>query len=270
MQDDPFEPYAKSIFELYTFITLSLEGFSYVTVAPEVTDTIRVWFSEDEYEARMEHYQKLKSFSEAQASKGYPYLFSLACVRLWTILEACVDEVLVNLLIDPECVYGSEMIMKLKGPLVEFAYASEEEKAELLKGQLNQELASSLKIGVGRFENPLNALDFGGKVSDPVRRALLELSEVRNVIVHKNGHVDKQFIKRCPWLHKIIGDPIEISMSDYPIYADACLWYIIELADRWKHRYPDSLPDIPDWFDRVEPIQTRIESNIRTIMETRN
>lgn len=258
-----------AISELDTFISLALEGFGYVTVAPEVTDTMRRLFSDDDYEAKMEHYEKLATFSEDQISKGFPYLFSIACVRLWTILEACVDEVLFHLINDPRCISESRIIKNLKGPLLEFANASDNEKAEFLKDRLNQELASSLKIGVGRFEDPLKAVGFGGSVADPIRRVLLELSEIRNVIVHKNGLVDKRLVERCPWMSVKVGEKIVVTLSDYPIYANSCFWYIVELADRWKRLYPSSLPDIEDWENRSISIHKKIESMIEEYFSSR-
>src|SRR5215216_1861472 len=48
-----------------------------------------------------------------------------------------------------------------------------------------------------------------GEVTTPVRRVLLELSEIRHVLVHRRGKADAKLVKdRCPWLPFKIGEEV--------------------------------------------------------------
>ena len=87
--------------------------------------------------------------------------------------------------------------------------ATEFDRTVYLREALKQEIASDLKIGVGRFESVLDALGFSGSVAASIRKALLELHEIRNVIVHSMGKIDKHFQARCPWTSMDIGQTVQ-------------------------------------------------------------
>lgn len=51
--------------------------------------------------------------------------------------------------------------------------------------ELSRSLNADFKRGVGQFEAILDAIGLAGPVDPDVRRTLLELNEVRNVLVHR-------------------------------------------------------------------------------------
>jgi hypothetical protein len=116
--------------------------------------------------------------------------------------------------------------------LVEFANASLDEQAEHLVSELKSALKVSLKAGVGRFEGVLAPLGLGGPVDEGVRRALFELSEVRNVVVHRAGVVDRRFMEKCPWRSVSSNAMLHVSRADVALYQAAALWYVSELHRR--------------------------------------
>jgi len=122
--------------------------------------------------------------------------------------------------------------VELKGPLVEFAMASEAEQAVILFELLREALKSRLKRGVDRFEVLVSKIGYGGPVEPEVRVALLELMEIRNVIVHRMGIADAQFVKRCPWLNLKPGEAVRVRQREYIRYLQACHWYALELSVR--------------------------------------
>lgn len=235
------------VFELDSFINCSLEGIGYSTIAGEVTDTIRrlaksggeyhPLVNDDVYESRKKHYEKLEKFAEREIEKGHPYLFSLSCVKLWSILEAAVDFILIRLLQNSEQLKLSQRLLKIKGPLLPLLQASEDERVVFLREALLHDIGAELKIGIGRFEGPLDELGFGGAVASNVRRVLLELAEVRNVIVHKAGKIDSRLLERCPWLSFQIGESIRPVAADFKKYMGSAFWYLMELDQRWEERF---------------------------------
>ncbi len=124
--------------------------------------------------------------------------------------------------------------------------APEDEQIEFILEQLKQELGSSFKLGVGRFESLFKILGIGGPVEDLSRRGLLDFSEIRNAIVHNKAIADRRVVERCPWRKLKLGDPIKPVREDFLMYFDICVWYMLELDGRWDRvifKRPDNFPE---------------------------
>jgi len=176
------------------------------------------------------------AFAEAQKTNGAPYLFSLCTVRLWALLEALVDELVVEAMKDPGSCTDQVLLSKLKGPLVEFKVASSDEQAEFLAETLKQAVDAPLKLGAGRFEAILGPVGLGGEVDDHVRKNLFELSQVRNCVVHKGAKADRRFLEACPWLDIDRGAEIQVTAAMFERYMTAAFWYAVELRGRVDER----------------------------------
>ena len=134
----------------------------------------------------------------------------------------------------PEHLPEDCQITKIKGPLLQFAKADDDERSDMLFDSLKQAVQSQLHPGVGRLEVLLEAVGLGGGVDDGVRRTILELSEVRNVAVHRNSRADRRLIKRCPWLGLKEGDPVRPDGVGFEMYVAACFWYMLDLDSRLR------------------------------------
>lgn len=66
---------------------------------------------------------------------------------------------------------------------------------------------------------------FGVKLelSQPSRQNLTELSEIRNIVLHKGGYVDQRFVDRCPWLGCAVGEQIAIDQDRMDVYFQAAI-----------------------------------------------
>lgn len=192
--------------------------------------------SESELAQAKARAQKIAQFAEAQKANGSPYLFSLCSVRLWALIEALVDELVVESLQNPQECPDQAILAKLKGPLIEFKSAPPDEQAEFLAETLKQAVDASLKLGVGRFEVLLAPLGFSGEVHSTIRKTLYELSQVRNIIVHKSGRADRRIIDACPWLSLKRGQTIHVTAEMFGRYLKATYWYIVEMRGRIDER----------------------------------
>jgi hypothetical protein len=185
----------------------------------------------------------IATFAEAQERRGLPYLFGVCSVRLWSLLETLVDELVVEALRTPESCPDRQVLAKLRGPLLDFHNASPDERAEFLAETLKQVVEAPLKQGVGKFEACLSPVGLGGEVDGNMRRVLFELSNVRNVIVHKGGKADKRLIDACPWLSYARGASVDIDMTMFGRYMTAGHWYLVELLRRVCVRDSTAIPD---------------------------
>jgi hypothetical protein len=85
---------------------------------------------------------------------------------------------------------------------------------------------ANLKSGMGRFAVILDAIGLSISLDDQCRRDILELSKVRNLIAHRRGLVDHQFVRECPWYPAAVGQRVKVSFDDFERYEKA----IAELA----------------------------------------
>lgn len=176
--------------------------------------------------------RRSQEFASLERAQGHPYLYALALIRLWSIVENMVDDLITDLLAKRPKARDSKITKNIKVSLVDFMAASESERTEMLAGELKQAVSARLKVGVGRFEALLEPLGLGGSVPDPVRRAVLEHSQLRNVLVHKDGKVDARLADHCPWLGYKVGETVLVSRAQFARAQAACNWYVFELARR--------------------------------------
>ncbi len=235
-------PHVDAIGSLDTFIRLAWAGMGYSSVATRVVEIVE-GIRRDKYPtedirttvlaSRLDEARRLEAFASEENDNGFPYLYSLASIRLWTILEAAIDDmVLQELQREPER-RKSEVVGKLRGPLMEFVALTPVEQADYLLDLLKREVGTRLRYGVGAFESLLEAVGLGGGVHDSIRRILLELGQVRNVLVHRNGRADARLISSCPWLNLRLGDTVRVRPDDFHNrYVGAAYWYLLELDSR--------------------------------------
>jgi hypothetical protein len=186
------------------FVHVCLSGLLNSKHAIRLVDTLKrsgrpnPFTSDEHYQQARKGAEKEEAFGKQQESKGFAYLYALASIKLWSILEAMIDDAALECIQSPDRCTEPKLLAGLKGPLFEFLQSSNDERSEFLVGQLKQEVRASMQKGIGRFEAILAPLGLGGAVPDAVRRTIFELSEVRNVIVHRRGFADKRFVSGCP------------------------------------------------------------------------
>ncbi len=259
-------PFLDASQELVVFVDLAWAGLHDALTAREMNDAMKRGYETlarspvdygiapppTETQESLKRLEAAERFSSSQKAAGFPYLYGLAVIRLWAILESFVADLVVRLLRDWPTSRSTEAVRRLKGPLIEFADADPSSRAEFLVDMLAQDVRASLKAGVGRFEVILEAVGLTGTVADPVRRSIYEFSQVRNAIAHRNGIADARFIAACPWFGIAIGTHIPIDHSSLVRYNAATTWYVFELTRRWGVSVdPLVLVDFPlDWLAR--------------------
>jgi hypothetical protein len=169
---------------------------------------------------------EIEAFAQKQKGDGFTYLFSLAIIRLWGILEALIDDLAIDFLSNPDVCKDKNLIYSLKGPLLEFARASAEQQTEYLCEKLKEAVNARLKQGIGRFEAILEPIGLGGNIDDAARRILFELGQVRNILIHKAGLADGRFVESCPWLNIKAGMLLKINPPDFLLYKFSAHYYL--------------------------------------------
>lgn len=210
--------------------------------------------TEDAYKSAIAHAEKVEQFSQSEKVLGYPYLYSLGTIKIWSILESGIDDLAIECIQAMDKCTDIELLRSLKGPLLDFYEASDDERNEYLITELKLSVKASLKPGVGRFEAILKPLGLGGEVDEKVRKVLFELSNVRNLIVHKRSVIDKRFMSACPWIATGLGDNLCVTREIYLNFFHAAFWYFLELDRRYRLRQgeePDHESILNDFLSRI-------------------
>ena len=180
--------------------------------------------------------QSVADLASQEASENFPLLHGHAAVGIWSALEVALPRVAIGWLLDSPDSLRRPAFEKMKIPVSVMAEPSRELVMTFLIEELLANLTSS-QIGIGRYESLLGAIGLGGSVEAGVRRDLLELSQARNVIVHRLGVVDKRFCQACPWLDLKVGDRLAITRATFVRFRDAALAYMTEVLWRSVEAY---------------------------------
>lgn len=181
-------------------------------------------------------------FVEGEKAGGFPLVYSQTAVSVWSALESHVDNVAWQLLANDPSTRAQEVFAtKIKVFVGEYEALTSTERPGFLLAQLKTQLKYG--PGVGRFEAYADALGLPGSVDGHVKRAILEFSAVRNVIVHRRGLVDKQALDVCPWLGSP-GAAIIVKEAMLDRYTLAAILYAAELQQRIHVKY-DGAPFPP-------------------------
>ena len=179
--------------------------------------------------------QKLKS--QIENREYINIIYRQATVALWSSLESFIYDFLVVWLKHEPSAWDKEAVGKIKISIRDFILMSEEERRYFVIDSMKQNTGSSLKQGVGVFESLLRSFGLGGKVDidNGVGRTIMELSNTRNVIVHKRGIVDKRMADNCDWLDLQIGDQLVISSEKFGEFTSAVGAYVQIIFERVKN-----------------------------------
>lgn len=168
--------------------------------------------------AYLSEVNKLKFLVEHQRDTKFIIILYNAVVSLWASLEVTMND-FIEILIEYR---GRKGDKKLKND------------------------SKKIRYGVCRFEWQLAALELGADIPGEFARHLVELSEVRNVIVHRFGLIDEKFISNLKsaipnelvysgMIRRSdlrVGSRVVVLRQDYTRYSDYVEKYILSVIDR--------------------------------------
>lgn len=171
-------------------------------------------------------------FAQRELDRGFPILHSHAVVALWGILEATIEDVVLEFLGADPASLTHPSIASIRIPLAEFEQLDRPDRLRFLLAEYTRSSKADLKLGVNRFETLLELVRLSGPVEEGLRRDFFEHHQVRNAIVHRAGLADRRLLTQCPWLGLTVGAPIVISHERYLQYRTAIARHLVELVIR--------------------------------------
>jgi hypothetical protein len=183
--------------------------------------------------------KEMANFLRKEFVAGFQFMYRIWTVMLWSILENYIRDFLVEWIKRNPDMMKTEVVQKLSIRFGEYEALLGDEKYEYIVDMVESQ--SKLGIGVARFEVILGQFGLSGKVNEKLKKNILELQQVRHVLVHRNGIVDKRLAERCPWIVPNPGKTIFIDSEIYQMYFEAVANYAVEVGDRaykilYKHQ----------------------------------
>lgn len=173
-----------------------------------------------------------------EEKSGYAFLLAQATINTYTYLEAAIKSLVTGYFHTGDKGAALEVLASIQVPYALFRSLSEEEQLEFLYDQYEKRLGAGSKPGVKRFECLLEPLGFSGPRSEVVDDGIYELAQVRHLLLHRNGVVDKKFTEACPWYASQLGRKLTLTPEMFDHYNNAVMEYISILMKRLGEKAP--------------------------------
>jgi len=235
----PFDACLANIQELNRILHLCIQGLSQITKLPALAKAlVNIKNGVDnlpftpEQQRELDETNMLAEFAKTEVENQFPVLHAHTVIALWGSLETLVFDLATTWITNKPSVLKKEQFSKIKVSLSEYSNLRKAERIAFLVKEISRSLNADFKLGVNKFETILETLDLSGPVEDEVKRTLFEMSQVRNVLVHRSGIVDRRFREACPCYPTKLGEKIQIDHKKYKRYMDAIEEYILCLINR--------------------------------------
>lgn len=206
--------------------------------------------------------ERVTALATKEVSEGFPLLYAQAAVSRWSALEVLVRDLVAATLAKRLDLLCKEPISRLRVRVGEYEALTGDERSAYLVELLEQELQATFKLGIGRFECLLASVGLAGAVPEAIRRELFELSQVRNVLVHRRGIADKKFVERCPWLSHAVGTEVRVSHASLGRSYIAAVAYVLVIHQRLKVLFGEAPSQAMD--NRILAWEAELERAQRT------
>lgn len=229
---EPFERFHEYHHRCADLLHMLREAAHFVQARPILIELMRAEWGPQKTEFELAQAERNAKIALAEAEAGHPLLHAQAVVILWGGLEALLLDFLATWLINKPESRTLEPVKNLKIGFGEYEGLPPEDRAAYLLERLEDKLGSRRAGGVERFEALFRLFGMSSEVDERIVRDLLELSAIRNLLVHKRGIVDVRFRNQCPWTVWEVGSQIAVSYDDYRRYFDAVDLYVFEVTQR--------------------------------------
>ena len=221
----PFRICRQRLEDEIRFLHLAMRGLQVIRALPNYLEVVerenremRAESGESRPHSRLEAAKQDAEWVTSETQTGFPLLHSHFVIGIWSALEVlCEDFALAWLRNVPEAWKTAE-VAKLKVSVGRYQGLTEDHRPRFVVSELSRSLGADLRKGVGKLKCLLGVFSLAPRVGENVKRALHELCQVRNVLVHCGGIADQMLTEECPWLGLKIGERVQLS---HPL----CAWY---------------------------------------------
>lgn len=181
--------------------------------------------------------RKRIGIAKAEVDSEFSAINTWVVVWLWAHLEATMRALLSAFLRNDASAWESDKIKKLSINIRDYNLVDSEHRMDYLVEQLERNKDGKSGKGISHFENLLGLLGLSGHVPAGLGTVLFELGQIRNVIAHNAGHIDRQFLVSCPWHAGRVGDRVLVTTAMVDEFLHAGSAYLHAVMDRMGARF---------------------------------
>ncbi len=226
----PFQHSLYSLLDENKFLHLSMSGLGQITKRPEIAAYFRDLdlpaTRDTDWDAEYNRAKEDAEWVENEIRNGFPILHSHFVVSIWGILEAFSEDMAVCWLVNNPEAWKLPQLSKVKVPIGKFEGLSPKDRARLVILEVSRSMSLDFKRGLGKLDPPLHIFALSPKVGNNVRRAIHELCQIRNAIVHCGSRADRQLLHECPWVQWKPESNIKVDHKLAIWYCEAAHCYI--------------------------------------------
>jgi hypothetical protein len=232
---DAFMEFAKKANQV---LMLSIRGISMLEGTPKLVHAIAkaeavLGRQNEERQKQLKNAEATARLAQEEVKNGFPLLHAHTAIAIWSALESSLPRMASAWLLQAPDTLERGAFQKLRIPIALACNLTNDSLASLAIEELMKSQALS-NSGIGRFEHVFEEVGLGGGVHATQRKILYEFSQVRNLIVHKNGVVDSKFRAACPWIKLKEGKSFIVTRKRYVRYRDSAIEYLTEIIDRYN------------------------------------
>lgn len=236
----PFKWFLEKTKQLDQLLSLAIRGISVLQAMPKVVDAVaKAEGKQDEpkHADDKKMAQEIASLARNEVEENFPLLHAHNLVAVWSLLEALIRTFVAEWLANYPEAMATPAVSKIRVRLGDYHSVPDEEKPLHVAELLERELGAGLRNGVDRFEAMLEPFGLSGEVSKETKKAIFELGQIRNALVHRAGHADRTLVDSCPWLHFKPGEKIKVSRDIYARCFHAAHDYTVQLIARVGEKF---------------------------------
>lgn len=243
----PFREYIRRVETLGEFVHLTMSAIARLRNSPrlveamihaekvlaEVGDKPR---SRKDAKRRLALARKEAALAQKEVDQAFPLLHEQAVVSLWSWTEDVLLSLLAGYLRNTPAAMAIDQVRKVRVSLSDYHSLDRDERFAYIIAALDRDVSGPLKQGINRFETLLAVFSLSSEVGDAIAKDLFELSQVRNVLVHRGGVADRRLVLSCPWLGLRSGQPVRVTHEAFGRYVAAALRYGAAVVKRLRAR----------------------------------
>lgn len=244
-----FEAFIQQFRRQGELLNLSIAGITHIVRLPGVLNKLKEaipgGYPDDENErGKSLALEEQASLARREVDQDFPLLRAQAVIALWGSTENLIRTLVASYLENVPGATSSDQLGRIKIRFSDWDRLSPSERYLYLLDRLEQEGSSGPRFGAAKFEQFLNLIGINVSLESGFRMSLIELHQVRNLIVHREGAVDRKFIESCPWLERRLGEVIRVTGSDCSRYFNAVGEYVHTLLGQLKRGLPMTKGDV--------------------------
>ena len=181
------------------------------------------------------------AIARERESDGLRTLHSNLCVSFWAAIETTVEEILINHLLQFEEAPTKAAAQAAPRKLPN---GTDREGARDFVRAWEKALGQAGFINViKRLSLMLRAFDLVVDLHEEHQRRLTELSEFRNLAVHRRGVIDSRYLAKVPWCTLPVGTPFPLDPATVTTIYEASTTFALGLTVQllrspWVARVP--------------------------------